>query len=150
MGKQPNIPIEMPAENVVSDFSGSAPSSDQQVRKYFPETFIWMDGQSGQVLADYSITSAYNTLWLFSIVNELLFVSLQVVEYIQHIWYTYLKSHSSCSQSGFYFWSEDKTSRLHYIMGDSSHSGQSVQWVTRPWCHSGISLHCTDHTRWGM
>lgn len=47
MGKQPNIPIEMPAENVVSDFSGSAPSSDQQVRKYFPETFIWMDGQSG-------------------------------------------------------------------------------------------------------
>uniref|UniRef100_K1Q5A4 Alpha-2-macroglobulin domain-containing protein n=1 Tax=Magallana gigas TaxID=29159 RepID=K1Q5A4_MAGGI len=47
MGKQPNIPIEKPAENVVSDFSGSAPSSDQQVRKYFPETFIWMDGQSG-------------------------------------------------------------------------------------------------------
>lgn len=85
MGKQPNIPIEMPAENVVSDFSGSAPSSDQQVRKYFPETFIWMDGQSGQVLADYSVTSAYNTLWLFSIVNDLLFLSLQVVEYIQHI-----------------------------------------------------------------
>lgn len=83
MGRNPNIP--MPGENVVSDFSGSAPSSDQQVRKYFPETFIWMDGQSGQVLADYSITSAYNTLWLFSIVNDLLFVSLQVVEYIQHI-----------------------------------------------------------------
>lgn len=85
MGRNPNIPIAMPGENVVTNFDASASSSDQQVRKYFPETFIWMDGQSGQVLADYSITSAYNTLWLFSIVNDLLFVSLQVIEYIQHI-----------------------------------------------------------------
>lgn len=85
MGRNPNIPIAMPGENVVTNLGASASSSDQQVRKYFPETFIWMDGQSGQVLADYSITSAYNTLWLFSIVNDLLFLSLQVIEYIQHI-----------------------------------------------------------------
>ncbi len=47
MGRNPNIPIAMPGENVVTNFGASASSSDQQVRKYFPETFIWMDGQSG-------------------------------------------------------------------------------------------------------
>lgn len=45
MGRNPNI--AMPGENVVTNLGASASSSDQQVRKYFPETFIWMDGQSG-------------------------------------------------------------------------------------------------------
>lgn len=34
-------------QDTAEGFAGSAQSSDQQVRKNFPETMIWMDGQSG-------------------------------------------------------------------------------------------------------
>lgn len=44
--RQPDVQING-NEGLENAVAGFAPSSDQQVRKNFPETFIWMDGQSG-------------------------------------------------------------------------------------------------------